>query len=87
MSGKKPAAAAGKAPAKGAAVAKAAKAAKGARVGATVKKTKVHYKAHFYRPTTLKLARDPKYKRTLPSARGVKFDKYRVIRSPLTTER
>lgn len=86
MSGKK--VASGKAaPAKKEAVAKAAKAAKGARVGATVKKTKVHYKPHFYRPKTLVLARDPKYKRSLPAARVSKFDKYQVIRSPLTTER
>jgi large subunit ribosomal protein L23Ae len=80
MSGK------GKAPAGKAAVAKAAKTAKAARVGTSTKKTRVHTKTHFYLPKTLKLDREPKYKRSLPNARGSKFDKYRVIRSPLTTE-
>jgi hypothetical protein len=89
MSGKgaKAAPAKGKAaPAKGAA-GKAVNAAKAARNGTTKRTSKVHYKAHFYRPTTLKLDRDPKYKRALPSARGTKFDKYRIVKKPLTTER
>ncbi len=71
------------APAKG----KAAAAAKAARVGSTKRKTRVHYKSHFYRPKTLTLDREPKYKRSLPRQTGAKQDKYRIIRSPLTSER
>jgi hypothetical protein len=66
---------------------KAAAAAKAARVGTTEKSTRVHTKPHFYKPKTLIADRKPKYARAIPSARGAKFDKYRVIRSPLTSER
>jgi len=68
------------------AVKKATNAAKSARVGTRKQKTRIHYKPHFYRPVTLKLDRKPTYPSSLPSFRGSKFDKYRVIRSPLTTE-
>lgn len=66
--------------------AKAVKAAKAARVGVRTSKARVHTKTHFYRPKTKVLARDPKYARNLPSARATKFDKYAIIKSPLTTE-
>jgi len=72
-----------------AAAQKAVKAAKGARVGVQKKNVRVRTKVHFYRPKTQKLARDPRYKRSLPSARGAdagKMDKFAVIKSPLTTE-
>jgi large subunit ribosomal protein L23Ae len=78
MSGKKAATAT--------AVKKATSAAKSARVGVRKSKTRVHLKPHFYRPRTLQLARKPEYPRSLPVFRGTKFDSYRVIRSPLTTE-
>jgi large subunit ribosomal protein L23Ae len=78
------------APAKGAkaptAAATAAKAAKAARLGSHRKSTRVHTKVHFYRPQTLVKSREPKYARALPSARPSKFDKFAVIKSPLTTE-
>ena len=65
--------------------AKAAAAAAQIKKGAGVKKTRVHTKTHFYKPKTLKLARNPKYpSRAVPSMN--KMDKYRVIKYPLTTE-
>jgi large subunit ribosomal protein L23Ae len=46
---------------------------------------KVRTKTHFYKPKTLKLARNPLYqKRSV--ARVNKMDQYRVIKFPLTTE-
>mmetsp|Transcript_16222 Transcript_16222/g.18363 ORF Transcript_16222/g.18363 Transcript_16222/m.18363 type:complete len:144 (+) Transcript_16222:210-641(+) len=46
---------------------------------------KVRTKVKFYRPKTLKLARQPKYTlRAVP--RENKMDKFRVIKYPLTTE-
>jgi large subunit ribosomal protein L23Ae len=66
--------------------AKAVKAAKAARVGTTKVKTRVHTKTHFYRPKTKILARAPKYARALPATRTTKFDKFAIIKSPLTTE-
>lgn len=72
---------------KGAAAAKAVKAAKGARVGVTKKGVTVRSKVHFYRPKTLVTAREGRYVRSLPSARGgPKMDEYAVIKAPLTTE-
>lgn len=85
MSGKAAAKAAPKAGTKAAAD-KAVKAAKGARLGVSKKGVRVRTKVHFYRPKTEISARDPKYVRSLPSARGSKFDKYAIIKSPLTTE-
>ena len=64
---------------------KAAEAAKQVKKGAGVKETKVRTKVHFYKPKTLKLARNPKYpSKSVPGA--PKMDKYRVIKYPLTTE-
>lgn len=45
----------------------------------------VRTKVHFFRPKTLKLARDPKYKRRAVP-RMNKMDKFRIIKYPLTTE-
>mmetsp|Transcript_19750 Transcript_19750/g.23513 ORF Transcript_19750/g.23513 Transcript_19750/m.23513 type:complete len:149 (+) Transcript_19750:29-475(+) len=53
--------------------------------GAGKKDVKVRTKVHFYKPKTLKLARNPKVPaRAVPSL--PKMDKYRVIKYPLTTE-
>ena len=71
--------------AKGAAVATAGKAAKDARLGVSKKRVKAHTKPHFYKPKTLKLAREPKYRRALPPA-FKKTDEFRIIRAPLTSE-
>ena len=60
---------------------KAVKAAKAARTGVSTGKVRVRSKVHFYRPKTLVLARDPKYTRSLPSARGNKFDAYQIIKA------
>jgi len=49
------------------------------------KATKVHTKVHFFRPKTLKLARQPKVLvKAMKSAEGPKA--YDVIKFPLTTE-
>jgi large subunit ribosomal protein L23Ae len=80
MSGKKAAAPAkGKAGASGA-KGKATAAAKAARIGSRKANVKVHYKVHFYKPKTLKLARKPAYARNLPRA-VAKKDKFRCVRS------
>ena len=53
--------------------------------GAGKKDVKVRTKVHFYKPKTLKLARNPVVPaRAVPSM--PKMDKYRVIKYPLTTE-
>jgi large subunit ribosomal protein L23Ae len=45
----------------------------------------IRTKTHFYKPKTLALARKPRVaQRAVP--RRNKFDKYRIIKSPLTTE-
>uniref|UniRef100_A0A2P2ICI9 60S ribosomal protein L23a n=1 Tax=Hirondellea gigas TaxID=1518452 RepID=A0A2P2ICI9_9CRUS len=53
--------------------------------GAHQKKRKIRTSVHFRRPKTLRLARDPKYKRKSVPSRN-KFDKYAIVRFPLTTE-
>jgi large subunit ribosomal protein L23Ae len=64
---------------------KAAAAATQIKKGAGKMGTKVHTKVHFYKPKTLKLDRKPAYpSKAVP--RMSKFDKYRVIKYPLTTE-
>ena len=64
---------------------KAAAAAKQIKKGAGSKDVKKRMKVHFYKPKTLKLAREPKYKnKSVPKV--AKMDKYRVIKYPLTTE-
>ncbi|RHX96928.1 hypothetical protein DYB37_008567, partial [Aphanomyces astaci] len=49
------------------------------------KVVEIRTKTHFYQPKTLKLARAPKVVRKSVPSRN-KFDKYRIIKSPLTTE-
>lgn len=53
--------------------------------GSHGKAVKIRTKVHFYKPKTLKLARTPKYERKSVPTR-TKLDKYRIIKSPLTTE-
>ena len=66
-------------------VQKANDAAKAVRKGSGKKSTKVRTKVHFYRPKTLVQARNPKApKRSIPSR--PRLDKFRIIKSPLTTE-
>jgi len=62
------------------------RAAKAIKKGTRNKTTrKIRYSVHFYRPKTLTLDRKPKYARkALPKSRD--FDKYRILRHPLTTE-
>jgi large subunit ribosomal protein L23Ae len=70
--------------------AKAQGAAKATRVGTRVVAKKFHTKVHFYKPKTLKLARNPSYLRSLPKAskelnKGL-ADKFSIIKNPLTSE-
>eukprot|EP00475_Leptophrys_vorax_P016143 TRINITY_DN2256_c0_g1_i1.p1 TRINITY_DN2256_c0_g1~~TRINITY_DN2256_c0_g1_i1.p1 ORF type:complete len:163 (+),score=55.69 TRINITY_DN2256_c0_g1_i1:60-548(+) len=68
------------------AVKKAEVAAKAVKKGNfAVKKVKRRTSVHFNRPKTLRLARNPKYPRTAVPSRN-KFDKYAIIKYPLTTE-
>ena len=64
---------------------KALKAQKAIQKGTAVKSRKVRTTIRFRRPTTLKLASKPKYpRRGMPSTK--KFDQYRIVKHPLTTE-
>lgn len=63
----------------------AAQIAKKVLKGSHGKAVKVRTKVHFYKPKTLELARAPKYARKAAPSRN-KLDKYRIIKSPLTTE-
>jgi len=47
--------------------------------------SKIRTKVHFFRPRTLKLPRQPKYQHTLTPPLK-KFDAFKVIKYPLTTE-
>lgn len=63
----------------------AAKVGKKVSKGSHGKVVRVHNKVHFYKPKTLTLARAPKYARKAMPSRN-KLDKYRIVKSPLTTE-
>ena len=59
------------------------------RLGRHNKVLKVRTKTHFYRPKTLKLGRKPRYESKVSNvvpSEVRKFDKYRIIKFPLTTE-
>ncbi|TMW64892.1 hypothetical protein Poli38472_009059 [Pythium oligandrum] len=71
--------------AKSAAGKAAAKVSRKVLKGSHGKVVQVRNKVHFYKPTTLKLARAPKYARKSAPSRN-KLDKYRIIKAPLTTE-
>jgi large subunit ribosomal protein L23Ae len=60
-----------------------AKTLKGKKTGKN--SSRIHLKTHFYRTKTLKLARKPKYSGKVSKAVS-RDDKYKVIKSPLTTE-
>mmetsp|Transcript_117852 Transcript_117852/g.176055 ORF Transcript_117852/g.176055 Transcript_117852/m.176055 type:complete len:161 (-) Transcript_117852:87-569(-) len=64
---------------------KAAKVAKAVKSAVTRKVKKVRTNVHFFRPTTLKMKRDPKYPRRSVERR-TKMDKYQIIQCPVTTE-
>jgi len=66
-------------------VAKATKAKKTIQKGARTSKRRVFHTVHFYRPKTLRLARNPKYPRHSTN-RLPKLDQYRILKFPLTTE-
>mmetsp|Transcript_10017 Transcript_10017/g.26598 ORF Transcript_10017/g.26598 Transcript_10017/m.26598 type:complete len:146 (-) Transcript_10017:41-478(-) len=70
---------------KGAKGDKAKKAATSLKKGSGRKSTRVHTKVHFYKPNTLKLARQPKVltKSSVPAKADTKYD---IIKFPLTTE-
>jgi len=68
---------------------KSKKAAKSHTKGDSKKRHATHTKVRFYRPKTLKLARNPKYVRRASAVhpRNVGLDKFSVILSPVTTEK
>uniref|UniRef100_A0A183BJQ8 Ribosomal_L23eN domain-containing protein n=1 Tax=Globodera pallida TaxID=36090 RepID=A0A183BJQ8_GLOPA len=69
-----------------AAVAKAVDAKKKVTKGQRIaRKKKVRTSVHFYRPSTLKLPRTPKYPRKSVPKRN-KMDSFSIIKHPLTTE-
>jgi len=66
--------------------AKALKAQKAIKKGVHTKKArKVRTSVHFYRPKTLRLARDPKYPRKSVDKTN-KLDQFNILKHPLTTE-
>merc|ERR1712098_641598 len=67
------------------AVEKAKKVAKVAKKAVSKKTTKVRKNSRFFRPKTLKQARKPMYPRT-SVAHIPRFDKFRVVKYPVTTE-
>ena len=71
------------------AIKKAKRVAKLKKAGQNVKSHKTHTKVRFYRPKTLRLSRTPKFARRLSSLvkNTNNFDKYNVIKNPLTTEK
>ena len=81
----KNAAASKAAPKKVSAASTAKKAAGSLKRGNGRKSTRVHTKVHFYKPNTLKLARNPKAPvRSVPTR--AKLDNYQILKFPLTTE-
>jgi large subunit ribosomal protein L23Ae len=64
---------------------KAKKVAGALKKGSGRKATRVHTKVHFYKPNTLKLARDPKV--LTKSVKALpKMDSFAILKFPLTTE-
>jgi large subunit ribosomal protein L23Ae len=64
---------------------KAAAVQKALKKGVSKKGTRIHTKVHFYRPTTLKQARKPKYN-NISTPKKSAVDKHGIIKYPLTTE-
>lgn len=75
--------------AKSKATAKAKRIAKMKKQGQPIKSHKTHTSVRFYKPKTLKLARTPKYDHTVKSMtkNTNNFDKYDIIKNPVTTEK
>ncbi|GBG34136.1 60S ribosomal protein L23a [Hondaea fermentalgiana] len=66
---------------------KAQKAANAQRGTTSTKSVKMRTKPHFYRPYTKRTPKAPTYTRkSAPLTKVPKMDKYRIIRSPLSTE-
>ncbi|KAL7555546.1 hypothetical protein ACA910_013027 [Epithemia clementina (nom. ined.)] len=71
--------------AKPATATKAKAVSKALKKGVSKKGTRIHTKVHFYKPTTLKHTRKPKYQnRSTPKKPSL--EKHTVIKYPLTTE-
>lgn len=68
---------------------KAKRVAKLKKQGQTVKSHKTHTSVRFYKPKTLKLARTPKYAKSVKSLtkNTNNFDKFAIIKNPVTTEK
>lgn len=67
---------------------KASKAAKSSKKGAIRRKYHIRTKLRFFKPSTLKVASNPKYARSSAVLRlPAKFDKYSVLINPLNTEK
>merc|ERR1719198_1498211 len=64
---------------------KASKAAKAVKSGDNKKAHKVRTTPTFYRPSTLRTPRAPKYARRSMASRN-KLDQFRILRAPLSTE-
>lgn len=71
------------------AINKAKNTAKVTKKGSTVTSQKTYTGVRFFRPTTLQLAKAPKYARTVNTALKVNghLDNHQVIKTPLTTEK
>ena len=68
-------------------VTKATKAAAGLKKGSGRKGTKMHTGVHFFKPNTLKLARNPKFARkSKPNSQTALSKAYDVIKYPLASE-
>lgn len=68
---------------------KAKRVAKLKKQGQAVKTHKTHTSVRFYKPKTLKLSRTPKYAKTVKSIsqNTNNFDKFTIIKNPVTTEK
>ena len=68
---------------------KAKRVAKLKKAGQNIKSHKTHTKVRFYRPKTLRLNRTPKFARRLSvlAKNNNLFDKFNIVKNPLTTEK
>lgn len=67
---------------------KATKASKSSKKGAIRRKYHVRTKLRFFRPSTLRIASNPKYARSTSALKMPnKFDKFSVLVNPLNTEK
>lgn len=69
-------------------VKQATKASKSSKKGAIRRKYHIRSKLRFFKPSTLKVASNPKYARSTSALKmPAKFDKYSVLVNPLNTEK